>query len=128
MDSVLNYPNYYTLKSIFTSGASMQGLSDHLAQQRKVYSADTIGVLGNFASCHDVPRIVSLQPDAALRKNWVLYTLTAEGIPLIYYGEEQAYHGAATGTPDLNREPLWTSGYPTTNSADGKYSTHHTNH
>ena len=32
--------------------------------------------------------------------------LAAEGIPILYYGSEQAYSG---GSDPLNREPLWLS-------------------
>ena len=121
MDSVLNYPLYYTLKKVF-SGASFHGLASHLAAQRNTYGAKAMGMLGNFASCHDLPRLPSVQPDAQLRKNWLLFTLAAEGNPLVYYGVEQAYHGSLTGDASLNREPLWTSEYRTATAADGMYS------
>ena len=67
-------------------------------------------VLGTFADNHDTPRFLSLTSDPALYLNALTYTFTSLGIPIVYYGTEQGYHGGR----DF-REPLWTSGF--TNSS-----------
>src|SRR5690606_16429598 len=41
-------------------------------------------------------------------KNALIFTLTYTGIPIIYYGTEQAFHGC--NDPN-NREVLWTTNY-----------------
>ena len=62
-------------------------------------------------------RLPRLCTDPILRKSFVLYTLTAEGMPIIYYGSEQGYVGGTSY--DENREVLWTSGYATQVPGDG---------
>ena len=37
-------------------------------------------------------------------KNALAYTLTARGIPIMYYGTEQEFNG---GNDPYDREPLW---------------------
>lgn len=58
----------------------------------------------------------------------MVYNFMSDGIPIVYYGQEQGFHGNGdpVGTfspPSLvatlnyekyNREPLWTSGYANT--------------
>jgi alpha-amylase len=67
-------------------------------------------VLGSFADNHDTPRFLSLTSDPALYLNALTYTFTTVGIPIVYYGSEQGFHGGR----DF-REPLWESGF--TNSS-----------
>lgn len=49
----------------------------------------------------------------------ILFCLFTEGIPAIYYGQEQGYHGG----PEFedNREPLWTSGFKQQQSFENMY-------
>eukprot|EP00425_Heterocapsa_triquetra_P047010 CAMPEP_0195076818 /NCGR_PEP_ID=MMETSP0448-20130528/19383_1 /TAXON_ID=66468 /ORGANISM="Heterocapsa triquestra, Strain CCMP 448" /LENGTH=75 /DNA_ID=CAMNT_0040109385 /DNA_START=21 /DNA_END=245 /DNA_ORIENTATION=+ len=72
-------------------------------------------VLGNFAECHDTDRLPTLFSDLALRKSMILYTLAAEGIPLIFYGMEQDLDQPdfEIWGADARRVPLWTTGYKT---------------
>ena len=44
-------------------------------------------------------------------KNALAFSLTAGGIPFVYYGSEQGFQG---GLPPDNREPLWTDMEPDT--------------
>ena len=59
---------------------------------------------------HDLARFPSLTSDMSLVKNAIAFTLLADGIPIIYEGQEQHYSGG--GVPN-NREAIWLSGYPT---------------
>lgn len=69
-------------------------------------------VLVNFIDNHDVDRFLF---DAAgnlpALRNAMTLNMTAEGIPCLYYGTEQDFHG---GNDPANREVLWTTGFPTT--------------
>ena len=47
----------------------------------------------------------------------MLYTLAAEGMPILYYGIEQGFQGGQSY--DENREPLWRSGYATDGAEEG---------
>lgn len=46
----------------------------------------------------------------SLAKNAVAFTIMADGIPIIYAGQEQHYNG---GSDPYNREAVWLSGYDT---------------
>lgn len=71
--------------------------------------------LVNFVDNHDVARFLfgrdNEEGRAALR-NALTYLMTEDGIPCLYYGTEQNFAG---GNDPTNREPLWLSGYDTTN-------------
>lgn len=68
-------------------------------------------LLGSFMENHDNPRFPSLTSDLSLTKNAIAFTMLADGIPIIYYGQEQQYAGGAVPN---DREALWLSGYSTT--------------
>lgn len=88
-------------------------------------------LLGTFVENHDNPRFASyvstrrfLNPtgvlttirytsDMSLAKNAAAFNIMADGIPIIYAGQEQHYDG---GSDPANREAVWLSGYDT-NSA-----------
>ncbi len=71
--------------------------------------------LVNFLDNHDVPRFLFGRNDdrgrATLRAA-LTYLMTEDGIPCIYYGTEQELAG---GNDPSNREPLWRTGYETSN-------------
>lgn len=69
-------------------------------------------LLGSFLENHDNPRFPAYTPDYSLAKNAVAFTMLADGIPIIYQGQEQHFSGGLTTT---NREALWLSGYSTSN-------------
>jgi len=52
----------------------------------------------------DQPRFASLTSDISLAQNVLAYTLLADGVPIVYYGQEQRFNGASDPT---NREALW---------------------
>ncbi|KAJ9108825.1 hypothetical protein QFC21_000145 [Naganishia friedmannii] len=107
MSSVFNYPLYYALDSAFNS--TSKTLSDVVTalNSNKQQFKDTT-LLGNFISNHDNPRFESHVTDKALIKNAVATIYGVEGIPYVYYGQEQGYTG---GADPANREALWLSGY-----------------
>lgn len=67
-------------------------------------------VLGSFSENHDNPRFANYTADLSLAKNVIAFTMLADGIPIIYAGQEQHYSG---GNDPNNREALWLSGYDT---------------
>lgn len=60
---------------------------------------------------HDLARFPLGTTDVSLDMNAIAYTMLTDGIPVIYYGQEQGFGG---GAPPLSRETLWFSGYKTT--------------
>lgn len=75
----------------------------------KLQCADTT-LLGSFLENHDNPRFPALAQDMTLAKNAIAYTLLADGIPIVYQGQEQ--HLSGNINPQ-NREAIWLTGYNT---------------
>jgi alpha-amylase len=110
MTSVLNFSLYRAIaQEIFTSGASV--LSDVKRQQFDHGRYHDPYVLGNFIDNHDVPRFLGRH-----NNNWdqLKESLTLiyvwPGIPIVYYGTEQAHNDGGRGDP-YNRPNLWDLGY-----------------
>jgi alpha-amylase len=66
--------------------------------------------LVNFIDNHDIPRFLYDGVDPGRLDAALVYLLTQDGIPCIYYGTEQGFDG---GNDPANREPLWESGFAT---------------
>lgn len=130
LDGVFYFSQYYTAyRDVFKRAQStsrIQGLWDQrAANYGTVPNANATGVapsktLVNFIDNHDVARFLFTSsnpefsfayddPKAALR-NALLFLLTEDGIPCIYYGTEQELAG---GNDPANREDLWNTGYST---------------
>ncbi|KAK3114807.1 hypothetical protein LTR53_006503 [Teratosphaeriaceae sp. CCFEE 6253] len=108
--SILNYPIYYTLTRAFQNS---EGSIDDLVatiESAKMNCQDTT-TLGSFSENHDVPRFANYTDDMALAQNIIAYTILADGIPIIYQGQEQHMNGDVN--PYVNRAPLWAAGYDT---------------
>ncbi len=70
-------------------------------------------LLVNFLDNHDVARFLfDAAGDVPALKNALTLLYTEDGIPDLYYGTEQNFHG---GNDPGNREVLWTTGFDTTN-------------
>lgn len=54
-----------------------------------------------FLENHDQPRFQSITTDQSLVKNAMAWSFITDGVPIIYYGQEQGYTG--NGDPN-NRE------------------------
>jgi alpha-amylase len=67
-------------------------------------------LLGTFTENQDQPRLANYTSDTSLLKNAITFALLSDGIPILYYGAEQAFAGQ---TDPYNREALWSSGYNT---------------
>jgi alpha-amylase len=110
LNALLNYPLYQEVISVFADQTSMWALHN-LFSTYKVFSDSSI--LGTFFDNHDNPRFLSKRYDVNSLKNALTFSLLAEGIPIMYYGTEQLFHG---GDDPGCREPLWYSKYD--NSTD----------
>jgi alpha-amylase len=108
LDATLNYPMYFKLKNAFQEKETMRNIHDGVTQN-SVFP--DVSVLGNFLDNHDNPRFLSQNGDTVVLKNALAYILFAEGIPIIYYGTEQAFKGT---TDPNDRQSLWP--YYNTNS------------
>ncbi|EME39333.1 glycoside hydrolase family 13 protein [Dothistroma septosporum NZE10] len=109
MPGTLNYATYYWIVRAFQSSSStMSELANNIQWQNS--TCKDITLLGNFVENHDNPRFPSITQDPALIINAIAFAILNDGIPIIYYGQEQGFNGT---TDPYNREPLWPSNYNT---------------
>ncbi|HEU4406881.1 MAG TPA: alpha-amylase family glycosyl hydrolase [Polyangiaceae bacterium] len=88
IDSALNFPLHFTLQDVFAGGQATRQLSYRLGKAFELYESPAL--LLNFVDNHDKPRFLSIGPPAALKQS-LLFIMTIPGIPVIYYGTEQAF-------------------------------------
>jgi alpha-amylase len=110
LDGLLNYPLYYPLTAAFQSTSGSIAALTHEVNEIKTSCKDST-LLGTFLENHDSPRFPSLTTDMSLCKNAIAFSMLADGIPIIYEGQEQHYSG---GDDPYNREAVWLSDYSTT--------------
>ena len=105
----MNYPMYYNITSAFAStSGSIAALATGIETMKS--TCKDVTLLGSFLENHDNPRFASLTSDMALAKNAIAFQMLADGIPIVYQGQEQHFDGSSTPT---QREQLWKSGYDT---------------
>ncbi|KAI0822624.1 alpha-amylase [Trametes gibbosa] len=111
LDAILNYPMYNALVQAFTipGPQNMSAVVDMIQQIKQTSSDPTL--LGNFLEDQDVPRWASLSVDPQSLWNAMIFNFMSDGIPIVYYGQEQGFNGNAD---PMNREPLWPSKYTNT--------------
>ncbi|KIJ17255.1 alpha-amylase [Paxillus involutus ATCC 200175] len=111
LDSILQYPMYGALVDTFTipGKQNISALTDMIAQSKQKFTDPRL--LGNFIENQDIPRWHNLSVDPQSLYNAMVFNFMSDGIPIVYYGQEQGFSGYAD---PWNREPLWTSGYANT--------------
>jgi glycosidase len=122
VDSVFHFAQKFSVfDGVFKNGGGTKAVQDQLAATAMSYGSQPqpggVGVaprdtLVNFMDNHDVARFLFDKPSVAALHNALAFLLTEQGIPCIYYGTAQQFSG---GNDPTNREPLWWSGYDTTN-------------
>lgn len=106
IESVFDFPLYYSIRKTFAEGRSMRDLTNVLGQDR-LYANPAL--LVTFLGLHDVSRFMHERgADAAGLKLAFTFLLTTRGIPMIYYGDEIGMRGG--GDPDNRRD--FTGGFP----------------
>lgn len=120
LDSVFYFPQYFSaVRDVFQLGQGTRRIADLWANKTLNYGTEApsagIGVaphkaLVNFIDNHDVPRFLFSGAGVDSLHSALTFIYTAEGVPCVYYGTEQALAG---GNDPANREDLWTTGYAT---------------
>lgn len=128
LDSVFYFSQHYQVfRDVFeyahdpTQQKGTQQIADLWGQRAVNYGAAPqdggIGVspqkaLVNFLDNHDVPRFLfDANGDVAALRAAMTLQMTEEGIPCLYYGDEQDFSG---GNDPANREVLWLTNFATT--------------
>jgi len=113
LDSILDYPDWFPLTSAFsTVQGNLSALTASVLASQNAYKNGTL-MTGSFLENHDQPRFQNLTQDQSLVKNAMTWPFVSDGLPILYYGQEQGYTG---GADPANREALWLSGYDTNKS------------
>jgi len=108
LDSILHYPMYNALTEAFIipGPQNMSAVVDMMGQSKQKFKDP--GLLGNFIENQDVPRWHNQSVDIQSLYNAMVFNFMSDGIPIVYYGQEQGMSG---NSDPFNREPLWPSGY-----------------
>lgn len=107
MNGVLNYGVYTQIQTGFkNSSGNLFALAEAMLEVQA--QCNDVSLLGSFMENHDNPRFPNSTLDIQLDANAICYTMLADGIPIIYQGQEQHFHG---GQDPNNREAVWLSGY-----------------
>ncbi|KAF8964120.1 glycoside hydrolase superfamily [Flammula alnicola] len=104
LDSVLNFPSF-----AIPGPQNISALTQVFEDSKTKFT--DVGLLGNFLENQDLPRWHNLSVDPQSMYNAMTFTFMSDGIPIVYYGQEQYFSGNAD---PLNREPLWPSNYAQT--------------
>ncbi|ROT37828.1 alpha-amylase A type-1/2 [Sodiomyces alkalinus F11] len=107
MDGLLDYAIYWPMNRFYQQQArSSRELADMHDRVGRTFPDPA--ALGTFLDNHDNTRWLNEKNDVSLLQNALAYVILSRGIPIVYYGTEQGFHG---GRDPANREDLWRSGY-----------------
>ncbi len=119
LDGVFHFPQYFqAIRDVFRDGQSTDRIEKLWSDRTKYYGANAnelgtglppLRTLVNFIDNHDVPRFL-FQGDKAGLALSLLFIMTEDGLPCVYYGTEQEFSG---GNDPANREDMWLSGFDT---------------
>jgi alpha-amylase len=101
-----NHRYYWITQAFQSTSGSISNLMNGVNQMKSACLDTTL--LGSFMENHDNPRFPSYTSDMSLATNAIAFTMLADGIPVIYEGQEQHYSG---GAAPLDREAIWLSSY-----------------
>ena len=104
VEGILNYPLRFLIYDVWHDGNSFYGLKQRLEDNKKAFK--DVNLLGTFVDNHDNARFLYQNTNKNGFKAALLFGIFTEGIPIVYYGSEQAYGG---GNDPNNREQLWTN-------------------
>ncbi len=125
LDSLLNFDLFYKIRTVFAQGGATSKLTDELSNRSSLRNIG-IGSGGaeisaqegviNFVDNHDDKRFLSSVSagNGELRlRNALMYLMTTQGIPCIYYNTENDVLGADNDLGRVDMPNFKTSGKPT---------------
>ncbi|QQE79266.1 alpha-amylase family glycosyl hydrolase [Alicyclobacillus sp. SO9] len=110
--SLLNFNLNNAIRSVFANNANMSQLNDAINQDATEFTYPN--QLVNFFDSHDEPRFLSVNNNKNLFNDALVFELNAQGIPDIYYGDEQYLHNDTNGGGDPYNRPMMNSWSETT--------------
>jgi alpha-amylase len=100
VQGMFNFPFWHKMRETFVNGGPMRELADKMHEMESAGFRDT-ALLGNFVDNQDQPRFLNMRHDIVLLKNQLALIMLKNGIPMVYYGTEQAF------AQDSQRASLW---------------------
>ena len=101
---VLDFPYFFTVREAFSADTDMHKISELFAQDTKYVNPNR---LETFIDNHDRARFLTWANDDYQRlRSALTFLLTSRGVPVIYYGTEQADDGNGNGNevPIANKD------------------------
>ncbi len=109
-DSVMDYPWRDATLAWLTGRVDARGYDRWLTRLRFRYSAEANRGLVRMLSTHDTPRVRTVVGSRERAALGAVLLLTAEGVPMIYYGDEVGLEGGPD--PDCRRCYPWNDEEP----------------
>lgn len=105
---LLDYPLALATREAFAYNKSFELIDKTLAEQDRnfAYPNDLV----TFVDNHDIPRLLSIHNNPHLLDEATAFVLTARGIPIVYYGDEQYLHNDTNKGVDPYTRP-WMSSF-----------------
>lgn len=102
-NSLFDFPLYYTLRDVIAKGGNCRQLGARLYNDHRYPDAS---MLATFLDNHDLERfITSCNSNTNRYKMALAFIMAARGIPVLYYGNEQALEGTY-GKEPTNRQSM----------------------
>ncbi|MFA6234287.1 MAG: alpha-amylase family glycosyl hydrolase [Bacteroidota bacterium] len=109
-DAVFNFSIAEAVRDVFARGASIRRITASI-ENLPLYQTETRGRLLTFIDNHDMSRFLAVaEGDQGKLREALTFLYGLEGIPLVYYGTEQAFRGG-TGPDWENRESMFVHGW-----------------
>lgn len=108
--SLLDYPFAIAIRDVFANDKSFSEIQQILASEDRDF--DHPLDLVTFVDNHDIPRLLSVHNNRHRLDEATALVLSARGIPVVYYGDEQYLHNDTDGGRDPYTR-VWMSSYDT---------------
>jgi glycosidase len=102
--SLLNFPLNVAIRNVFGSGQAATQLDSVISQEETDFT--WLNDQGTFVDNHDMSRFLTLDNNTSALHEALAVTLTAPGIPIVYYGTEQYLHNDTNGGGDPYNRPM----------------------
>ncbi len=105
---LLDYPLALATREVFANDKSFDLIGKVLVEQDRHFAFPND--LVTFVDNHDIPRLLSINHNPNRLNEATAFVLTARGIPIVYYGDEQYLHNDTNKGVDPYTRP-WMSSF-----------------
>lgn len=112
--NLLDFPLNTAMRNVFASNANFSEIDSTISQENSNFTWPNDQV--TFIDSQDLNRFLSVNNNTNLLNEALAFQLTARGIPVIYYGDEQYLHNDTNSGNDPYNRPYMSS-YSTTTAA-----------